>query len=83
MYTNLCGARIFTTMDLRSGYYHIGLDKESKEKLLLLLFSVNMNIMQSHLDKHKKEHLKHTEIIFQKLKAAGLKLKESKEKYTT
>ena len=25
-----------------------------------------------------KEHLKHIEIIFQKLKAAGLKLKESK-----
>ena len=32
MYANLCGARIFTTLDLRSGYYHIGLDKESKAK---------------------------------------------------
>ena len=32
MYTNLCGARIFTTLDLRSGYYHNGLDKESKAK---------------------------------------------------
>ena len=28
--------------------------------------------------KNEKEHIKHTEIIFQKLKAAGLKLKESK-----
>ena len=27
---------------------------------------------------NEKEHLKHIEIIFQKLKAAGLKLKESK-----
>ena len=32
MYANLCGARIFTTLDLRSGYCHIGLDKESKAK---------------------------------------------------
>ena len=32
MYANLCGVKIFTTLDLRSGYYHIGLDKESKLK---------------------------------------------------
>ena len=32
MYTNLCGAKIFTTLDLQSGYYHIALDKESKAK---------------------------------------------------
>ena len=32
MYNNLCGARIFTTLDLKSGYYHIGLDKESRAK---------------------------------------------------
>ena len=28
--------------------------------------------------RNEEEHLKHIEIIFQKLKAAGLKLKESK-----
>ena len=32
MYANLHGAKIFTTLDLQSGCYHIGLDKESKAK---------------------------------------------------
>ena len=32
MYANLRGAKIFTTLDLQSGYYHIDLDNESKAK---------------------------------------------------
>ena len=32
MYANLHGAKIFTTLDLHSGYYHISLDNESKAK---------------------------------------------------
>ena len=32
MYANLRGAKIFTTLNLRSGYYHIALDKDSKAK---------------------------------------------------
>ena len=32
MYANLRGAKIFTTLDLRSRYYHITLDNESKAK---------------------------------------------------
>ena len=32
MFSKLGGARIFSTIDLRSGYYHIGLTRESKAK---------------------------------------------------
>ena len=37
MYTNLCGAKIFTTLNLQSGYYHIGLNKESKAKTVFII----------------------------------------------
>ena len=32
MFTKLCSAKIFTTLDLCSGYYHIGLTDEAKPK---------------------------------------------------
>ena len=36
MYSNLHGAKIFTTLHLQSGYYHISLDKESKANPLFV-----------------------------------------------
>ena len=37
MYASLRGAKIFTTLDLHSGYYHIALDKESKAKTAFVM----------------------------------------------
>ena len=36
MYANLRGAKIFTTLDLQSGYYHITLDNKSKAKTVFV-----------------------------------------------
>ena len=46
MYSRLQGARVFTTLDLRSGYYHIGLSKTQKLKLLLSSHLVNTSSKQ-------------------------------------
>ena len=37
MYASLHGAKIFTTLDLLSGYYHISLDNESKAKTAFVM----------------------------------------------
>ena len=112
MYAALHSANIFITLDLRSCYYHINLDEESKAKtafvtpfgkyefnsvpfglaqapayfqqLISMVLQDCRDFAMAYLDdiiifsRTLEEHLKHIEIIFQKLKAAGLKLKESK-----
>ena len=112
MYGRLKGAKYFTTLDLRSGYYHIGLSEGSKAKtafvtpfgkyqfevvpfglaqapayfqqLISMVLQDCSEFAMVYLDdiiifsRNKHEHLKHIQIIFQKLIDAGLKLKESK-----
>ena len=112
MYGRLKGAKVFSTLDLRSGYYHIGLSECSKaetafvtlfskyqfeavpfglvqapayfQQLISMVLQDSSDFAMAYLDDiiiishDEKEHLKHIGIIFQKLKAAGLKLKESK-----
>ena len=112
MYANLHGAKIFTTLDLHSDYYHIALDDESRAKtafvtplgkyefnavpfglaqapvyfqqLISIVLQDCSNFAMAYLDgisifsQNEQEHLKYIEVIFKKLKKAGLKLKESK-----
>ena len=111
IYAQLDGAKIFTTLDLRSGYYHIALNESSREKTafvtpfgkyqfnmvpfglaqapayfqtLIKMVTDDCKFAIGYLDdiiifsKDEEEHLRHIEIIFQKLEAAGLKLKKSK-----
>ena len=44
MYGRLQGAKIFTTLDLRSGYYHIGLSENSKAKTAFSHLLVNTSL---------------------------------------
>ena len=111
MYAKLKGAKVFSTIDLRSGYHHIALGKSSraktafvkpfgKYKFLMVPFGLDqapayfqllmnkvlegLNFAMTYLDDiiifsdNKLEHLEHLEIIFHRLKEAGLKMKCSK-----
>ena len=112
IYGRLKGAKYFTTLDLQSGYYHIGLSEGSKAKMAFIapfgryqfevvpfglaqapayfqqLISMVLQdcseFAMVYLDdiiifsRNECEHLKHIQIIFQKLIDVGLKLKESK-----
>ena len=44
MYGRLKGAKYFTTLDLRSGYYHIGLSEGSKAKTAFVTPLVNISL---------------------------------------
>ena len=46
MYGRLQGAKVFTTLDLRSGYYHISLSENSKAKTTLAPCLVNTSVKQ-------------------------------------
>ena len=111
MYAKLKGAKVFSTIDLRSGYHHIMLGKSStaktafvtpfgKYEFLMVPFGLaqapayfqllmnkvleGLNFAMTYLDgiiifsDNELEHLEHLEIIFHRLKEAGLKMKHSK-----
>ena len=114
IYGKLRGARIFSALDMRSGYYHIGLTPEAQPKTAFVVGGpqgtkyefkvVPFGLTQApayfqrlvgevltglpfafgYLDDilvyspNLETHLKHLRIIFQRLKDANLKLKESK-----
>ena len=46
MYGRLKGGEVFTTLDFRSGYYHIGLSERSKAKTALSPLLVNTSLKQ-------------------------------------
>ena len=114
IYGRLKGAKIFSALDMRSGYYHIGLSPEAQPKTAFVLsgpqggkyeFKVvpfgltqapayfqrlvgevlrGINFAFGYLDDiliyspDINTHLKHLRIVFERLRQANLKLKESK-----
>ena len=112
LYAKLKGYKVFSSLDLRSGYYHIGLSDSAKPKSAFILSSLGKyqfnrvpfrlgqapayfqklindvlkgcNFAIGYLDdiiiysRTEKEHLEHLEEIFNRLRAAGLKLKLEK-----
>ena len=111
MYAKLKGAKVFSTIDLRSGYHHIALGKSSRAKTTFVMpfgkyeflmvpfglaqapayFQLLMNkvlkglkFTMTYLDdiiifsQDESQHLEHLEIVFSRLREAGLKMKHSK-----
>ena len=111
MYAKLKGAKVFSTIDLRSGYHHIALGKSSGAKTAFVMpfgkyeflmvpfglaqapayFQLLMNkvlkglkFAMMYLDdiiilsQNESQHLEQLEIVFSRLREAGLKMKCSK-----
>ena len=112
LYAKLQGYKIFSTLDLRSGYYHIGLSEDVKPKTAFVVAGMGkyqfnrvpfglaqapaylqrlinevltgLDFAMGYLDdiiifsRTEEEHLRHLEIIFERLRGADLKLKLQK-----
>ena len=111
MYVKLKGAKVSSTIDLRSGYHHIALGKSSRAETAFVMpfgkyeflmvpfwlaqapayFQLLMNkvlkglkFAMMYLDdiiifsQDELQHLEHLEIVFSRLREAGLKMKCSK-----
>ena len=57
LYAELRGANIFTTLNLRSGYYHIELGKDSQAKMSFVTVLVSMSSIWYHLDWPRFQHI--------------------------
>ena len=112
LYAKLKGHKYFSTLDLRSGYYHIGLSESAKPKTAFVVSGMgkyqfnrvpfglaqapayfqrlinevltDIDFAMGYLDdiiifsETEEEHLRHLEIIFERLRKAKLKLKLQK-----
>ena len=112
LYAKLSDTKIFSVLDLTSGYYHIKLGNDSCAKttfvtpfgnwefnmvpfsldqapayfqvLISMVLEGLSHFAIAYLDdiiifgKNEEEHLQHLEVIFKRLREAGLKLKRSK-----
>ena len=57
LYTKLKGYKVFSSLDLRSGYYHIRLSDSAKPKSAFILSSLaSTNLTEFHSDSHKHQH---------------------------
>ena len=50
IYARLKGSKIYSTFDMRSGYYHMVLSEKARIKWLLSLHMTNGNSKDAHLD---------------------------------
>ena len=57
LYAKLQGYKIFSTLDLHSGYYHIGLSHSTKPKTAFVISGMaSMSSIESHLDWPRHQH---------------------------
>ena len=57
MYAKLKGAKVFSTIDLRSGYHHIALGKSSRAKTAFVMPLVSTSSLWFHLGWLKPQHI--------------------------
>ena len=72
IYARLKGSNIYSTFDMRSGYYHMVLSEESRPK------SAFVSSFGKWESPDMETHLEHLRKLFIKLREADLKLKEVK-----
>ena len=57
LYAKLQGYKIFSTLDLHSGYYHIGLSHSAKPKTAFVISGMGKSSStESHLDWPRHQH---------------------------